>query len=109
VSVTFFSEHHVPVLWNALLSEFGTEIVYLPNHDDDLAFPLEVIWKEGAEDEAVSPGRYSNIWVQHADFEGGALPRLRDGVSKDSNRYDVVRVDATAVGYSRLVLQANNG
>ncbi len=66
-----------------------------------------MIWKEGAEDEEVSPGRYSNIWVQVSDFFDP--PRKGDAVSKLGKTYDVVRIDATAYGYSRLVLQENNG
>ena len=95
------------MLWDALVPEFGREVTYVPDHDESLSFPLTVIWKEGAEDEEISPGRYSNIWVQHSDF-GIDLPRKGDGVTKDGQIYDVVRIDAMAYGYSRLVLQENN-
>lgn len=98
---------HAPMLWNALVPEFGRTVDYLPDRDDTLKQTVTVIWKEGAEDEEVSPGRYSNIWVQVSDFT--LAPRKGDAVTKDGKIYDVVRIDATAYGYSRLVLQENNG
>lgn len=103
-----FIDLHTPMLWAALIPEFGREVSYLPGRDELLAVALTVIWKEGAEDEDVYPGRYSNIWVQNADF-GDDAPRKGDAVSKDGLLYDVVRIDVMAYGYSRLVLQENNG
>jgi hypothetical protein len=91
------------MLWGALLQEFGCTLDYLPGHDVAATVQISVIWKEGAEDEETSPGRYSNIWVRVSDFADG--PRKGDGVSRDGKLYDVVLVGATAYGFSRLVLQ----
>jgi len=98
-----FNTVHAPTLWAVLLTEFGQEVNYWPDRDDTQALVVSVIWKEGAEDEEVSPGRYSNIWVQNSDFS--ALPHKGDAVESDGKVFDVVRIDATRYGYSRLVLQ----
>jgi hypothetical protein len=101
-----FTLMHLPMLWSSLLAEFGCTLDYLPGHDLAAAVPIQVIWKEGAEDEETSPGRYSNIWVQNSDLATG--PRKGDGVVRDGKTYDVVLVGATAYGYSRAVLQESD-
>ena len=98
-----FISVHTPLLWDALIGEFGSIVNYWPDADQSQTFPLTVIWKEGSEDEETSPGRYSNIWVQNAALP--RLPKLGDAVQKNATEYDVVRIDATAFGFSRLVLQ----
>lgn len=103
-----FNSVHAPLLWNTLLGEFGQQISYWPQRDQALAITIPAIWKEGSEDEEVSPGRYSNIWVQNSSLT--ALPRKGDAVENDGAIYDIVRVDATKYGFSRLVLQeSSNG
>jgi len=98
---------HAPMLWATMLTEFGTEVDYWPDHDAAGAVTIDVVWKEGAADEETSPGRYSNIWVRNSDIPQG--PRLGDGVSANGVTYNAVRIDATAYGFSRVVLQEDDG
>jgi hypothetical protein len=102
-SVNPFIDTHAPMLWENLLVEFGRTVDYWLDNDPLQAMTLPVIWKEGVEDEEVSPGRYSHIWVQNNSLP--RLPKLGDAVAKEQLEYDVVRIDATAYGFSRLVLQ----
>ncbi len=101
--VNDFISTHVPMLWGALVREFPREIEYWVDGDQGQTLTVTIIWKEGAEDEELSPGRYSHALVQHADLP--RPPVLGDVVAKDGVEYDVVRVDATAIGYSTVVLQ----
>jgi hypothetical protein len=105
-AVNPFIDAHVSLLWQNLLLEFGRTVDYWLDNDPREALTLEVIWKEGVEDEEVSPGRYSNIWVQNNSLP--RVPKLGDAVAKEEMEYDVVRIDATAYGFSRLVLQDRN-
>jgi hypothetical protein len=98
-----FYSVHVDLLWAALVNEFGRDVDYWPGGDDTQAVTLTVIWKEGVEDEEVTPGRYSHLQVRNDSLPAAPLPG--DAVSKDGFVYDVVRVDAYAYYYSRLVIQ----
>jgi hypothetical protein len=98
-----FLSAHVPMLWQALTQEFPRQVVYWLDGDPNQTQMLTVIWKEGAEDEEVSPGRYSHIYVFDADLP--RAPILHDVVSADGVQYDVVRIDAYAYQCSMLVLQ----
>jgi len=98
-----FNTVHAPQLWASLLVEFGQQVSFLPDRDDTLPITISVIWKEGVEDEEVSPGRYSSMWVQNSDLP--RPPQKADAIASDGLIYDVVRVDATRYGFSRLVLQ----
>lgn len=98
-----FISVHTPILWAALLREFGLTVEYWLDHDSAQAAPVEGIWKEGAEGETLSPGRYSIFWIQD-----GALarnPTKGDAIARNGVVFDVVDVRATAYGYSRLTLQ----
>ena len=99
-----FIDAYLPgMFWPAQIAIFGKQVTYLPQGDSAQALTISVLWKEGASDEEISPGRYSHIDVQNADLP--ALPAARDMVQKDSKQYQVVRIEALAVGYSVIVLQ----
>jgi len=100
-----FISVYVPNLWAWELSMFGRQVNYWPDHDDSLAQPVMGIWKEGAEGEGFSPGRYSIFWI--ATDSTPAKPKRGDAVESNGLIYDVVDVRATATGHSRLVLQEN--
>ncbi|HEY1242181.1 MAG TPA: hypothetical protein VGF16_16570 [Bryobacteraceae bacterium] len=102
--LTNFVAMYMPTLWAAEFAVFGCQVSYAP--DAGASMMLDVLWKEGAEAEEVSPGRYSNITVRQSDFTDlGLSPDLGDVVTNNGVIYDVVRVDATKVGVFRLVLQ----
>jgi hypothetical protein len=65
------------------------------------------MWKEGAEDEDVSPGRYSHIQVLNRHLP--APPAVGDTVASNGSIYEVVRVDAYKYGASNVVLQNPSG
>lgn len=96
----FFSEH-VDILWTHLLAEFGRDAVYYcvsgPSSD------VKVIWLEGVEEEEMTPGRYSHALVRNASLP--APPALGDVMEREGSVFDVVRVNAYAYYYSRLILQ----
>lgn len=98
----FISDYLPRLFWPAELRVFGREVQYL-----SLSYPsavaVTVLWKEGASDEEVSPGRYSHMDVQNSDLP--FAPALGDTVQKDGRTYDVVVVNALAVGFSTIVLQ----
>ena len=98
-----FLSAHVPVLWQALIQVFPRQVVYWIDGDPAQTMMLTIVWKEGAEDETVSPGRYSHVLVWDADLP--RPPSLQDVISSDGVEYDVVRIDAYATGCSTLVLQ----
>lgn len=98
-----FISAHVPILWQALTREFGTVAEYWLDGDSTQTTALTVIWKEGAEDEAVSPGRYSRALVQNGDLP--RPPAQGDAVSANGTIYDVVRVNAMTYQMSSVVLQ----
>ncbi len=98
-----FLSTHVPILWNALIAEFGRDVQYWPGNDPAQAVTVTLIWKEGAEDETVSPGRYSHALVANSDLPSN--PKLGDAVVNDGIEYDVVRVSALITNYSSIVLQ----
>jgi hypothetical protein len=102
MSTNLFIDAHVPLLWQTLLMEFGCVVAYWLDNDPLQEMTLAVIWKEGIENEEISPGRYSNIWVQNGSLP--RMPKLGDAVVKNELEYDVARIDATAYGFSRLVL-----
>jgi hypothetical protein len=98
-----FISAHVPILWNALIGEFGRDVDYWIDNDSVQASTITVIWKEGAEDETMSPGRYSHMLVANSDLP--REPKLGDAVVNDGIEYDIVRVSAFAYNYSQIVLQ----
>jgi len=99
-----FIDSFLPDLfWPSMLATFGREVTYLPQGDAAQGAVVSVLWKEGASDEDVSPGRYSHMDVQNAGLP--ALPMLGDVVQQGGKQYDVVRIDALAVGFSVIVLQ----
>jgi large repetitive protein len=62
-----------------------------------------VLWKDGATDEDVAPGRYSHIDIQNSDLP--TIPVHGDYVQYNGKQYQLVRVEALTVGYSVVVLQ----
>ena len=105
--VNNFTSIHVPMLWQALIQEFPRQVDYWIDGDSAQSQPLIIIWKEGAEDEELSPGRYSHALVNDNDLP--RPPMLGDVVSADGVTYDVVRVDAYAYKCSTIVLQSQLG
>lgn len=99
----FISNYLPDLFWPAELAVFGRQVQYLPQGDPGQALTVTILWKEGASDEEVSPGRYSHIDVRNADLP--VAPALGDVVQKDGKQYDVVRVNALAVEFSTVVLQ----
>lgn len=91
------------MLWNALVPEFGRPADYWPDNNPAQAVTITLIWKEGAEDETMSPGRYSHALIQNTDLP--VDPKLGDAVVNAGIEYDVVRVSAFATDYSQIVLQ----
>jgi hypothetical protein len=91
------------MFWPAQIATFGIEVTYLPQGDSAQAVAIPVLWKDGASDEDVAPGRYSHIDLQNSDLP--ALPALGDMVQNNGNQYQVVRINALAVGFSIVVLQ----
>ena len=98
-----FISTHVPQLWRALIGEFPRQVDYWPDGDSAQAQTLTIVWKEGAEDEDVSPGRYSHALIFDDDLP--RPPMLGDVVSADDVLFDVVRVDAYAYKCCTIVLQ----
>jgi hypothetical protein len=101
-SNTQFALDYAPLNWDAQLDMFGQTVIYTPRSTGE-SIELDVVWKEGAEDESVSPGSYSNITLCDADL--GQTPERGDVVEGDGQTFDVWRVDAYATGYSRCVLK----
>jgi len=97
-----FGNTHVPALWAALVPEFGRQVQFQIGGVPSETYTITVIWKEGAEDEDASPGRYSHMLVINADLP--QPPRLGDLVLFGDFTYAVVRVDAYPYGVSNLVL-----
>jgi hypothetical protein len=98
-----FLSSHVPILWNALIAEYGRDVEYWPGNDPAQAVTLTIVWKEGAEDEDVSPGRYSHVLVQNVDLPND--PKPGDAIVNAGIEYDVVRVNALITNYSSIVIQ----
>jgi hypothetical protein len=99
----FISDYLPNLFWPAELATFGRQVQYLPQGNVAQALTVTVLWKEGASDEDVSPGRYSHMDLQNADLT--VVPKLGDSVQKDGKEFDVVKVTALAVGFSTIVLQ----
>jgi hypothetical protein len=99
----FISDYLPKLFWPAELATFGRQVQYLPQGNALQAVTVTVLWKEGASDEDVSPGRYSHMDLQNADLP--VVPKLGDSVQKDGKEFDVVKVTALAVGFSTIVLQ----
>ena len=100
-----FATLYVPTLFAHNVAMFGLTVEYLPDHDSSQSLSVRGIWKEGAEGETLSPGRYSTFWI--ATDAVPDKPKRGDGVEKDGRSYDVVDVQSTATGHSRLLLQEN--
>jgi len=91
------------MLWDCLVAEFGLTVSYWLGNDPATETSLVIIWKEGAEDEDVSPGRYSRALVKNADLP--RQPVKGDVVVKDGIQYEVVRVDAFPYWHCQVILQ----
>jgi hypothetical protein len=100
----FISDYLPNLFWPAELATFGRQVTYLPQGNVAQAVTITILWKEGASDEEISPGRYSHIDVRNADLPPGT-PSLGDKVQYASKEYDFVRVNALAIGFSTIVLQ----
>lgn len=98
-----FISRYVPQAWQSQIAVFGRQVDYWPDNDPAQAVTITLIWKEGAEDESASPGRYSHATVQNVDLP--ANPKPGDAVVNDGIEYDVVRVNALITNYSTIVLQ----
>jgi hypothetical protein len=99
-----FIDSYLPELfWPAQIATFGRTVTYLPEGDSSQSVDLQVLWKDGASDEDVSPGRYSHIDVQNADLP--APPAMTDWVQADDKNYQIVHINALSVNYSVIVLQ----
>jgi hypothetical protein len=101
--VNDFISTYVPGLWGALVIPFGRSVDYWLDNDPATAQPLVLIWKEGAADEQVSPGRYSHALIRYADLP--RQPLKGDVVVKDGVEYDVVTVNAYAYDCCTVILQ----
>jgi hypothetical protein len=100
---TSFETDLVPMEWADMLPVFGITVSYYPQAGGG-PFTIDGIWKEGVEDEPTSPGTYSHIWIRNAEL--AVTPVKGDTlVSQSSVTYQVDRVDATAVGLSKLILK----
>ncbi len=99
----FISDYLPRLFWPAQVNTFGRQVVYLPGGDASQAVEVTVLWKAGASDEDISPGRYSHIDLQNSDLP--VAPALGDTVQKDGREYRAVRITALEVGYSTVVLQ----
>lgn len=97
----FIGSYLPELFWPAQIATFGSTVTYLPK--GGAALTIQVLWKEGASDEDVSPGRYSHMDVQNADLPSPPAPR--DMVQNGAKQFQVVRVEALAIGYSVIVLQ----
>jgi hypothetical protein len=98
-----FLSLHIPMLWDSLVRVFGRTVDYWLDDDSSTSQPLLLIWKEGAADEQVSPGRYSHALVRNFDLP--RPPAKGDVVVKDGIEYDVVNVDAFAYDCCNVILQ----
>jgi hypothetical protein len=99
----FINSYLPGMFWPAQIATFGRQVVYLPQGDIAQGVTISVLWKEGASDEDVSPGRYSHMDVQNADLP--TAPAARDTVQSNGKTYQVVRVEALITGYSVIVLK----
>jgi len=99
----FISTYLPKLFWPAQLATFGRQVVYMPQGVSAQAVTVTVVWKDGASDEDISPGRYSHMDIQNSDLPGP--PALGDTVQKDGKVYDVVRIAALEVQFSAIVLQ----
>jgi hypothetical protein len=99
-----FIDSYLPgMFWPAQIATFGRAVSYLPQGDIWQSVSISVLWKEGASDEEVSPGRYSHMDIRNADLT--VPPAPGDMVQKDAKQYQVVRIAALAVGFSVIVVQ----
>jgi hypothetical protein len=99
-----FIDQYVPLnLWPAEIAVFGQTVEYWPGGDMSQAVAITGLWKDGASDEDVSPGRYSRLYVRNADLL--ALPAEGDMVqAADGSEFDVVKVIALPYLFCELTL-----
>lgn len=98
-----FIDSYLPTMfWPAQIATFGKTVTYLPQGDASQAIDIKVLWKDGASDEDVAPGRYSHIDVQNSDLP--APPAARDMVQYNGKQYQAVRIEALEVGFCVVVL-----
>jgi hypothetical protein len=99
-----FIDSYLPLMfWPAQIATFGSEVTYLPQGNIAQAVPISVLWKDGASDEDVAPGRYSHMDVRNSDLP--QPPALGDTVQNNGTNYQVVRINALAVNFSVVVVQ----
>jgi len=103
MAINPFIDTYIPMSWVAHVAVFGREVEYWLDNDPATAQALVLIWKEGAADEQVSPGRYSHALIRNADLP--RQPEKGDVVLKDGIEYDVVGVDAYAYDCCNVILQ----
>jgi hypothetical protein len=99
----FIGSYLPDMFWPAQIATFGIAVSYLPQGDMAQTASISVIWKDGASDEEVSPGRYSHMDIRNADLPAAPVPG--DMVQKGSKQYQVVRITALTVGFSIVVVQ----
>jgi hypothetical protein len=97
-----FINHVTGSLWPTELAEFGSQVNYWPSGDFSNAVAVAGVWIDGADDEDVSPGRYSRLKVSNADLP--ADPAEGDMVESDDHQFDVVAVVALPYNFSILTL-----
>lgn len=103
MATDYFTLVLVDRLWQAEIAMYGREADYWIGGDSANPITIDLLWKEGAQDEETSPGRYSHPIVRHADLP--EEPAKGDSLEQGGTVYNVVQVNALSVGYSTLVLQ----
>ena len=92
------------MFWPAEIAVHGTTVSYLPQGDSAQQAAISVLWKDGASDEDVAPGRYSHIDVRNSDLP--APPMEGDFVQlANGKQFLAVRVAALAVGFCVVTLE----
>jgi hypothetical protein len=103
-TVSRFTSTYVPMGWMAgQLPMFGSTADYWIDGNQAQAITIGLVWKDGAADEEISPGRYSHALVRNADLP--RAPKSGDAVARDGVKYDVVRVFAYEYRFCTIVLQ----
>jgi len=98
-----FIDRYVPMLWQTEIAIFGSSADYWVDGSQAQSVTLTLIWKDGAADEEVSPGRYSHALIRNLDLP--RVPKKGDVITKDGAYYDVVMVYAYTYEICTVVLQ----
>jgi hypothetical protein len=99
-----FIRTFAPQVWAATSRLYGETVEYWPGGDRNQMRQITVVWRDGTEDEAVSPGRYSHAMIQVADL--ARPPAQGDSILRNGIQYDVARVNAYTIQYTSVVVQA---